>query len=305
MQYKYRLIITSSSPFYTHIVGSKLRQTFDTKWVADYRDLWSLNHTNTDVCQDQLNFEKASISCADACLTVSRGLKADLKSIFPGPIHVVYNGYRFLEPTKELLSEKNITFEYTGQIYKSNQNISGALDFFSHSKYLKEANFSVNFSGSSGVYISNYFKEKKVKIPKNFNCVGQVSNSEAIKRQKTASFLLFLSWGETQDKGVVPGKIFEYIASGVPILVIGRTSQIEISKIIKASGYYICINSQADLDRLILAYYQGTLKIPQRNVDFIRQFQYSEQSRTLIKIFNDLVKEQLSVDLDKLQTSLE
>ena len=302
---KYSLVITSSSPFYTHLVGSKLRQNFDTNWIADYRDLWSLNHSFSRISETQLNFERMTIANADACITVSQGLKVDLKSLFPGPIHVVYNGYRFLEDTQEVLYQDTLTIEYTGQIYESNQNISAALEFVMNSKYLKESKLNINFSGSSGTYISNYFKRKNMDIPKYFNLVGQVSHMNALDRQKSASFLLFLNWVGIIDKGVILGKIYEYIASGVPIILIGHTSQIEISKIIKESGYFIYVNSQADLDNLIHSYIQGSLKLPKRNIDFISQFQYSGQSKTLISILNNLVTEQVSVDLDGLEISVD
>ena len=142
-------------------------------------------------------------------------------------------------------------------------------------------------------------------IPKYFNLVGQVSHMNALDRQKSASFLLFLNWVGIIDKGVILGKIYEYIASGVPIILIGHTSQIEISKIIKESGYFIYVNSQADLDNLIHSYIQGSLKLPKRNIDFISQFQYSGQSKTLISILNNLVTEQVSVDLDGLEISVD
>jgi len=297
-KYSYSLVITSSSPFYAHLAGSRLRQKFNTKWIADYRDLWSLNHANSRISQAQVDFERTIIAKADACITVSKGFKNDLKSIFFGPIHVVYNGYRHLEDTQEVLFQNTLAIEHTGQIYGSYQNISEALEFFINSKYVATIPLEINFSGSSATYISNYFKSKKIAMPKYLNCVGQISHREALERQKAAAFLLFFNWGGLEDKGVIPSKFFEYIASGVPIIIIGQTSQIEISKIINKSGYFFFVNSTTDFDKLIEKYTQGNLELPKRNEDFIGKFQYCEQAKILVSIFRQLGSERMSVDLD-------
>lgn len=304
-KHKYSLVITSSSPFYAHLVGSRLRQNFNSKWIADYRDLWSFNHANSKTSQAQIDFERKIIANADACITVSRGMKNDLKRIFPGPIHVVYNGYRYLEDTREVLYQNSLAIEYTGQIYESNQNISEALEFFINSKYVEATQLNINFSGSSGIYISNYFKSKKMAIPKYFNCIGQISHIDALERQKAAAFLLFFNWVGLGDRGVVPGKIFEYIASGVPIIIIGQTSQIEMSKIINKSGYFFFVNSTTDLDKLIYSYTQGSLELPKRNKDFIGKFRYGEQAKIIVSIFRELDKERISVDIDDFGISLD
>jgi len=238
-------------------------------------------------------------------MTVSKGFRNDLKNIFSGPIHVVYNGYRFLEETQGGRYQRSVEIEYTGQIYVSFHNDSEVLDFFSHSQAASSIQLNVNFSGTSGTYISNYFKHTKTPTPRYINCIGQISHRDALRRQREASFLLFLNWVGLEDKGVVLGKIFEYIASGVPIIIIGKTSQSEISKIILKSGYFLFVNSTTDLDKLIYAYTQGNLELPRRNKDFIRKFQYSEQAKIIISIFRQLNEERISVNLDDTEMSLD
>ena len=50
---------------------------------------------------------------------------------------------------------------------------------------------------------------------------GSISRSEILNIQKKADILLLLTWNDPKQKGLLGGKIFEYIASGNAILSIG------------------------------------------------------------------------------------
>ena len=138
---------------------------------------------------------------------------------------------------------------------------------------------------------------KKIPIPEFFAILGHVSHTEVLKRQASASFLLFLNWVKDEDRGVVLGKIYEYIASGVPILIVGKTLQKEVKTIIENSGFFVDVNSQNDLDDFLGSYLAHDLKLPERNVDFIAQFQYSKQVQTLLLVLEDFKIEKISADL--------
>ena len=93
------------------------------------------------------------------------------------------------------------------------------------------------------------------------------------------------------------GKNYEYIASGVPILIVGKTLQKEVKTIIENSGFFVDVNSQNDLDDFLGSYLAHDLKLPERNVDFIAQFQYSKQVQTLLLVLEDFKIEKISADL--------
>jgi len=58
----------------------------------------------------------------------------------------------------------------------------------------------------------------------------------ALKKQINASLLLLLESSDLSARGVVTGKIFEYITSGRPIICIGSKPEYEIGKILKETG---------------------------------------------------------------------
>jgi glycosyltransferase involved in cell wall biosynthesis len=53
---------------------------------------------------------------------------------------------------------------------------------------------------------------------------GFVSHSDALRVQRDASALLFLSWADPAADGIVTGKLFEYLSSGTPVIALGAPS---------------------------------------------------------------------------------
>jgi hypothetical protein len=80
---KYDLLLSSSSPFTAHIIGRNIASNLNVPWVADYRDLYSLNHTNPlDV--SSVDFEASIIESANALITVSAGFAKSQREIYSG-----------------------------------------------------------------------------------------------------------------------------------------------------------------------------------------------------------------------------
>jgi hypothetical protein len=115
-------------------------------------------------------------------------------------------------------------------------------------------------------------------------------------RQNSANFLLFLNWSSEEDKGVILSKIYEYISSGVPILVFGNTKNVEIQRILTSSGYSVQLDTQKDVDDFFEKYTEKTLVFPSRNLDFISQFQYANQAKTLSALLDNFTIERISVN---------
>ena len=96
-------VITTSPPHSTQLIGLKLKETLNIKWIADLRDPWtdiyyykSMLHTKWAKRKD-LNYEKAVIEKSDKIVVVSDSIKQLLinKSnlIQESKIHVIPNGF--------------------------------------------------------------------------------------------------------------------------------------------------------------------------------------------------------------------
>ena len=62
---------------------------------------------------------------------------------------------------------------------------------------------------------------------------GVVPYRESLAAQRSAHALLFIDWMDPRAEGVLTGKLFEYLASGRPILCIGNRSDTEAARILE------------------------------------------------------------------------
>jgi hypothetical protein len=99
------------------------------------------------------------------------------------------------------------------------------------------------------------------------------------------------------DKGVILSKIYEYISSGVPILIYGDTFNSEVKKIYLRAGHFIQLTNSIEVGQFFSDYAAGNLKIPPRNEKFIHSFMYREQAKTLYSIIENPAMERVSVEL--------
>jgi len=221
---KIDIIITTSPPHSTQLIGLALKKLYPKiKWIADLRDPWTdiyyypkLSHTESAKEKDK-NFEREVLLTADLVTTVS----ADLKRIFleksdkinSDKIQVLPNG--FDEADFENVSSTNneiFTITHTGTI-NSNYNISGFLQAI---KKL-DAQIKIKFIGN----VDNIIKQQLTESIPAIEFTPYVSHEEAVKLMCDADLLLLAIPDNADNKGILTGKLFEYLATQKPILCLG------------------------------------------------------------------------------------
>jgi glycosyltransferase involved in cell wall biosynthesis len=209
-----------------------------------YRDLWT-----GDVLRDwvpqwrrrlEIALECRTLSKADAIVAVSEPktafLRDRLSHLPQDKFYTVTNGYDTEEYEgleKSYVGNNVVRFVYTGRLFKNRRGyelITAAGSLFRDRPELKDR-FQVEYYGGVSPEIqarldhllSEYALTARVKF------FPDVPYSRAKQIQVDASVLLLIvDTGETTS-GVIPGKLFEYIGAGRPILCIaapGATSEI-------------------------------------------------------------------------------
>ena len=226
---KIDVVITTSPPHSTQLIGLALKQKFkNIKWLADLRDPWTdiyyyekLSHTNASKQKD-LGLEKQVLEQADGVITVS----ADLKRLFlkksdkivESKISIIPNGFDEDDFTNaKALANKEFTIVHTGTI-NSNYNIQGFIK--SVNDLQLDQDFKIHFIGNVDAFIKQQL-QNQVKKPVSFT--AYVAHHDAISYMCNADLLLLAIPDNAQNKGILTGKIFEYLASQKPILCLGPT----------------------------------------------------------------------------------
>ncbi len=232
-----RVVVTTSPPTSAHLVGLLLRSGLRCRWVADFRDQWTGGHLDLSptVVHRALQrmLEKLVLKRADAVVCVSRALGASLslKSSRRGlRLAVIPNGYDeedFRHGPAPRWQRGRIV--YCGSLSRlaDPSNFLRACALLLAQRPQLRRQLRLVFVGSE---IGHDFRSlaAELGLGELVEFTGYVAHRQAIQLLQSAEVLLLLLTGTT-SRDVVPGKIFEYLRAGRPILAIippGETAEL-------------------------------------------------------------------------------
>ena len=146
----------------------------------------------------------------------------------------------------------------------------------------------LNFIGDISEEVKVAIEENK--LLQNTNFVGYVSHRKAIEYQNTAQVLLLLIPNVKNNKGILTGKLFEYLKAKRPILAIGPEKG-DLATILQETNSGVIVNFDAEekLKLEIVALYQK-YKEDKLTVNFsnIEKYHRKELTKKLAFILKSL-----------------
>jgi glycosyltransferase involved in cell wall biosynthesis len=222
------VVISSGPPHSTHLIGKKLKEKTGVRWIADFRDPWTdiyyykdLYHCGLARRYDRF-LENSVLFNADKIITVSEEVGKLLSKRIAGAsdkIVVIPNGYDESD-FEDVKSTENqfFTITYTGTI-----SISYRIDQFIEALFQLPDNIKeqlrVRFVGNVPDEIIDLFHRRN--LDSLVEVLGYIPHEQAVSQMKGASLLLMAIPDAPDNKGIVTGKFFEYLAARRPILAIG------------------------------------------------------------------------------------
>ena len=271
-------IITTGPPHSLHLIGLELKKNLDIKWLADFRDPWTSigYHTKLRLTKasqrKHRQLEKEVANGCDKLLVTSNTTKAEFELITTNPVHVITNGYDI--PESELpfsALDKKFTLSHIGSLLtgRNPENLWKVLsEIISENETFRKV-FQLNLIGVVGQDVLNCINDNGLEFYTRI--IEYVTHEEAVNYQRRSQLLLLAEIDSPQTRGIIPGKLFEYLAAKRPILAIGP-EQWEGGEIVKStnSGIVCNYNSVADLKAVILKwfhlYQQGNLMVSSVNI---------------------------------------
>lgn len=299
---RYDILVSSYSPPVAHLVASRLKKKDPSLfWVADFRDLWVGNHLNParpPFSWVERFLEGTSVGqWADLVVTVSEPLADYLASSLSKPTIVIENGFDPEEfpGWEQRLARRNgersrsggpkiVTF--TGTVYAGYHDLTPlfrAIKRVATRHGLSERDLQVRFLGARLPTVAELARTEGVEPFVSIG--GHVSRQEVLRIQANSDALLLLGRDDPQSRGVLTGKVFEYLLSGKPVLSIGFSDDSSVAALLNQTG--TGVNCAKDIDRitdfLIDLVRTGTWHGFSPNVDAIRRFSREEQARRLLE----------------------
>lgn len=286
-------IITTGPPHSLHLIGLGLKEKLDLKWIADFRDPWTTigYHNELKLSQSSARkhkeLESKVLKSADSILVTSATTKKEFQELTNQPIHIITNGYDVEKITK-LPLDKKFTIAHIGSflsqrnpriLWKCLKEIIKETPSFKDDLQLK-------LIGAVSQEVLETIAE--FRLDSYVNNLGYLSHKEAITQQRSSQVLLLIEINSEITKSIIPGKLFEYMASERPILALGPENS-DFESIIKSTntGVFHQYEEYDELKQTILEFYQK-YKTQSLNVHAVGLQQYSR--RNLTKQLAEVIK---------------
>jgi glycosyltransferase involved in cell wall biosynthesis len=262
---KIDLIFTTSFPYSDHVAGYLLKKLTGKPWVADFRDPWTQNasarNSGWRYRVDQW-VEQRILQTADRVIGVTPTYTADLHRLAslrsPEDFVTIENGYDAADYSQEITLPKSLAKTEAEHNRKPGQRVrlahvgrlydGTALPFFQALEAIGEsaARMQVRFIGGLApqeqTWLENHPLAAYIQVE------PRRSHSEAVQAMQEVDVLLLFVIGGFPKSGHLPGKLFEYLASGTPVLLVGPEG--DAADLLQRSGVG-CFAPSSDIDGLV------------------------------------------------------
>ena len=290
--FEFDAVITTGPPHSVHLIGQELKAKKGVQWLADFRDPWTSIGYHKELKlissskKKHKKLEHSVLNDADHIIVTSPETEREFQQITRQPITVITNGHDS-NYIGDADLDKDFTISHIGSLLtgRNPKNLWKVLSQIASENSVFRADLQLEFMGvvSKDVMDSLY----RFELGPYIKMRGYGSHSEAQRRQQCSQVLLLVEIDSEETKGIIPGKLFEYMAAQRPILALGPKNW-EAGKIIgeTQAGALFDHASHDDLKQTILAWYsafkKGNLVSKANNIEKYSRRALTEQLAKLL-----------------------
>jgi glycosyltransferase involved in cell wall biosynthesis len=304
------VIFSTSGPVTNHLVAQRLAREFNCKWVADFRDPWTQNmHKSGIAWRERLEerMEEGVMSQADAVTTVTATFAQNFRNKHGHRIRrleLIYNGFdqadfENLQPAHAAAGKFHAV--YAGILYQKRNPrlLLRAIKELIDEGLVDREDILLSFAGVFDYpgYSDNRDCVEELGLGDVVRVLGNLPHKEALGLMKGADVLLLIGDVSPDAGAYIPGKLYEYMGIGNPILALNKAG--EATEIIQTFrlGQVADPEDKEAIKRAYLKLYQNwkehaNLDTGNRSDDFaerVKPYERREQARQLAQLMNELI----------------
>jgi len=224
-QYDIQTVITTGPPHSFHFIGKHLQKKFGIRWLADFRDPWTQVYYNqilprTFVANkiDEI-LEKSILSQADEVIAVTPSQAEKYRKISERDYHVITNGFDpedFKQNGVKRKQSPSVLIRHIGNI-----RVAAVPEMFLKAvkAFENRLDLNVEFIGDNNPRLEKLIMKFKLQ---NTVFLKDYQPHKIATQKMTEADILVLYLPDVDDiHHHIPGKLFEYIGSGRPVLMLG------------------------------------------------------------------------------------
>ncbi len=289
------IIITTGPPHSVHLIGLALKKKFKIPWIADFRDPW----TNIDYFhklpltkkakQTHFKLEKEVVQTADQVVVVGKTMQREYLPL-NGNTTIIENGFDNFKEDFKTEKDKKFSLLHIG-LLNQDRNHKALWEALKELKNdVKDFDKDLEIKLIGKICVEAIHEIKKNNLTDNLTLNDYIPHQEVIKYQKSAQVLLLLVNNTPNAKGIITGKIFEYLQAKRPILALAPTNG-DLAEIIQEtqSGLTVDFNDKDKIKKQILSYYlkykNNTLQICPKNIE---KYHRKERTKKLASVITKI-----------------
>ena len=288
-------LVTTGPPHSVHLIGLNLKKEFpNLKWIADFRDPWTeisyYQHLKLTKFADQKhrNLEQKVFENADITLATSYADAENFKKKGANAVCIT-NGFDVENQesrTENREPSTQFTLSYLGVLEQlRNPEVLWRVlnDLMKENEDFRK-NFILKFVGRIDDRILDEITNSE--LNDSVKNLGYLSHSEANLEMQNSDLLLITNFSEDKSKGIIPGKIFEYLATKKQIISFGPKES-DVKRILEEThaGKHFSYDDSESLKAFILEKFNdwksGNLT---SNTENIEQFSRRNLTKKLAEI---------------------
>ena len=227
-------IISTGPPHSMHLIAMQLKEALGLPWIADFRDPWteidyySKLRLTRRADRKHHRLEREVLTKADKVVTVSPNWASRLERLGAPKADVVYNGFdeSDIVQTNDAVASDKFTLTYLGVLFKvrNPESLWQALGELIPEDPVFAEKLQVKLIGQVDKEVMQTIADNG--LQSHVTLSPYIPHDQVAEALHQSSILLLplMSDAETDTLGLIPAKLFEYLASGRPILCIGPTN---------------------------------------------------------------------------------
>jgi len=272
---KIAYVISSGPPHSMHLIALGLKKkNKDLKWLADFRDPW----TNIDFYEKLMltgfadkkhhRQELSVLQNADLVLSIGESMNREFIEMYenaggsnPDKFKVITNGFDTDDIAPGGITKDNkFSLAHIGTLVKDRnpEALWKVLSRLIKHNTAFQDRLQIKLVGKVDIYVTQQIES--FGLTPYVHKIAYLPHDEVIKEQQRSHVLLLLVNQTKNAKGILTGKIFEYMASRVPIIAIGPPDG-DLAAILHKTktGLISDFADETNLEKNILFYFGNNL----------------------------------------------
>ncbi len=265
-QHKVGRVVTTGPPHSLHLIGLALKKRIPSiQWIADFRDPWSewdlLDNLSLTAWASSRHrhLEQRVLANADKVITIAPYHVGRLEAISGRKVNLITNGFddEDFEGLQHVPNQR-FTIRHIGIVdeLREPRPVMQAIKVMLESHLAISDKLHVEFIGNVNISFKTWVQEDSL-LSEITSFTDPLPHDELIKVYGHTDLQLLVLAHTAIAPGNLPGKFFEYLASGNPILAIGPTNG-DAAQVLKetAAGAIHTPADQSGLIESMLKFYE-------------------------------------------------